>query len=242
MPTSQRLACFSVDVEPDCPPFLTGYRGVEQGLPPLLDVLDELGVRGTFFTTGEVALRSPEAVSELVRRGHELGCHGLTHRRFSTLGVAEAEAEIATSAAILRAFAPVSSFRAPNLDFPPAYLGLLEDAGFRADSSQALYKPRTLGAAPTSLVRIPASVTSAVLRLPRAVREAWLRGLRSPVVLFTHPWELVDLRRERLRLDCRFRTGPQALAGIRASLLYLRRRGFTFRPLRELAGHGTAEA
>ena len=41
------------------------------------------------------------------------------------------------------------------------------------------------------------------------------RRLSDPVVLFVHPWEFVDLTRERLRYDCRFRTGDVALRCLR---------------------------
>src|SRR2546430_17215472 len=64
------------------------------------------------------------------------------------------------------------------------------------DSSQARYKlayyrsPR-----PKGIRRVPASVTSSVLRLPRPMRAAYLGTLSSPIVLFVHPWEFVDLRR-----------------------------------------------
>ena len=39
----------TVDVEPDCPPYLTGWRGVEEGLPRLLALLADEGVTATFF-------------------------------------------------------------------------------------------------------------------------------------------------------------------------------------------------
>jgi polysaccharide deacetylase family protein (PEP-CTERM system associated) len=45
----------------------------------LLDLLDELGVTATFFVAGVTADRHPEALVELVARGHEVGCHGYEH-------------------------------------------------------------------------------------------------------------------------------------------------------------------
>src|SRR6185503_20615128 len=94
----------------------------------------------TFFATGDIARRFPSVIETVVAGGHELGCHGLTHTRFSRMDRATARHEIETSSAILREFAPVTSFRAPNLDFPLEYLSLLEDSGFCLDSSAAKYK------------------------------------------------------------------------------------------------------
>jgi peptidoglycan/xylan/chitin deacetylase (PgdA/CDA1 family) len=175
-------------------------------------------------------------VRQLVARGHELGCHGDTHRDFDALDPSAAAAEIADASATLRRFAAVTSFRAPYLRFPDGYLPILREWGYRLDSSQTRYK-RPLGrrATESGLKRVPASTTSSVLRLPAPLREAILGRLADPVVLFVHPWEFVDLRRERLRLDCRFRTGEPALASLRATIGYFRRRGARFVPMRELA-------
>lgn len=225
-----------IDVEPDCPPYLaTQYRGVDEGLPRLLDVLDASAVPTTCFSTGQVAERFPTRIEDLVRRGHELAAHGHTHRPFDALSRDEASYELAESTRVLRSFStPVTSFRAPNLRFPDVYLPLLEEYGFVVDSSQAKYKrayyrPRT----PTMLTRVPASTTSSVLRLPRWIRDPFLLALDSPVVLFVHPWEFVDLRRERLRLDCRFRTGDFALHAIREVIALFRARGAEFVRMRD---------
>lgn len=228
-----------IDVEPDCPPYLaTQYRGIAEGLPRLLDLLDGHAVRTTCFCTGEVAERFPERIRELIERGHELGCHGHTHRRFDVLGADEADEELTRSTAVLRAFgAPVTAFRAPNLRFPDRYVPLLERHGLGVDSSQAKYKLAFYrrSEAMTSVMRIPASTTSSVLRLPRAIRDPWLAMLSSPVVLFVHPWEFVDLRHTKLRLDCRFRTGDKALAALDSAINALRERGARFLRMDELA-------
>jgi hypothetical protein len=77
-------------------------------------------------------------------------------------------------------------------------------------------------------------VTSSVLRLPHAVRRAYLAALSNPIVLFVHPWEFVDLRREKLRLDCRFKTGKVALDCVREVLTAYARRDARFVRMREL--------
>jgi polysaccharide deacetylase family protein (PEP-CTERM system associated) len=49
------------------------------GLDRLLAVLDDHGVRATFFVLGAVAERFPAVVAELAQAGHEIGCHGHAH-------------------------------------------------------------------------------------------------------------------------------------------------------------------
>jgi peptidoglycan/xylan/chitin deacetylase (PgdA/CDA1 family) len=236
MSASTPTVAFTIDLEPDCPPFLRGYRGIEHGLPRLLDLLRELEVPATFFTTGEVAERYPQAVARVVEHGHELACHGMSHTAFTSLDRGAARDEITRSAEILRAFGTVTSFRAPYLRFPDAYLDLLEASDFALDSSQAKYKAAYYKSrARSSIRRVPASVTSSVLRLPSAVRRAYLAALSDPVVLFVHPWEFVDLRREKLRLDCRFKTGDIALTCVRDVLESYASRGARFVRMRELA-------
>jgi peptidoglycan-N-acetylglucosamine deacetylase len=234
--TGTPLVAFTVDLEPDCPPYLRGFRGVEQGLPLLLDLLRDLCVPATFFTTGEVAKRYPDSIRRVVGEGHELGCHGMTHTAFTALERGAAREEIRQSADILRAFGSVTSFRAPYLQFPDTYVDLLEESKFLVDSSQAKYKAAYYRSTRSSRIRrIPASVTSSVLRLPRPIRRAYLSTLSNPIVLFVHPWEFVDWRREKLRLDCRFKTGDVALACARDVLTTYLKRETKFVRMRELA-------
>ncbi|MEO5869840.1 MAG: polysaccharide deacetylase family protein [Gemmatimonadaceae bacterium] len=227
----------SVDFEPDCPPYLSStFRGIEEGAPALLRLFAESGVRATYFTTGEVAEKYPDAVHALVDEGHELGCHGVTHTAFDTLDEHSARWEIERSSDLLRRFAPVDSFRAPYLRFPEPFVAMLEHNGFRADSSLARYKRSFYRTRPaTTLTRIPASMTSSVLRLPRIIRDPWLLSLSDPVVLFVHPWEFVDLTHEKLRYDCRFRTGAFALRALGEVIALFRKRDAEFLTMRELA-------
>ncbi len=230
----------TVDMETDCPPYLHTCRGVTEGTGRLLDLLAEEGIRTTFFTTGEVGKNHPEVVAGIVARGHELGCHGLTHRRFTAMDRKTAAVEIHEAAMILRDFAPVFSFRAPNLSFPDVFLPLLEEASFRIDSSQARYKlPFYFGTSSTTLRRLPVSATSSFLRLPPWLRNPWLSVLSDPAVLFVHPWEFIDLRNENLRLDCRFKTGPEALIALRSVIGFFKRQNARFLRMDE---SGTSQA
>jgi peptidoglycan/xylan/chitin deacetylase (PgdA/CDA1 family) len=212
---------------------------MEQGAPLFLDLLAAEAVPATCFATGDVARRYPAIMQRIVDDGHELGCHGDTHRRFGTMNEAEARAELTTASAVLRAFGPVTSFRAPNLDMPEAFLPLLGAMGYDLDSSVGAYKPhkghpgRPLFCG--DLLRLPASTMPSVVRLPRPLRRLALALLRDPVVLFFHPWEFVDVTREKIPLDCRFATGQPALDSLRDAIRYFRSRGATFVTLRDLA-------
>ena len=52
---------------------------VERNTDRLLSMLDEHGVRGTFFVLGWVADRVPSLVKRIAAAGHEVACHGYSH-------------------------------------------------------------------------------------------------------------------------------------------------------------------
>ena len=49
--------------------------------PRVLDALDEVSARGTFFVVGRNVAAHPELVRETRRRGHEIGTHLYSHER-----------------------------------------------------------------------------------------------------------------------------------------------------------------
>jgi peptidoglycan/xylan/chitin deacetylase (PgdA/CDA1 family) len=233
----------TVDVEPDCLPYLGGWRGIDEGMPLLLDLLEEARVPATLFVTGETARRHGGMVRAAALSGHEIGCHGDSHERFSRMTRSAARDEIARASDTLRAIAPTTSFRAPYLDFPDDFLPLLGEAGYQVDSSEGAHRiahrlraaQRSGAAVPGGLRRVPASTTSSALRLPAALRDPWLARIPGPVVLFVHPWEFVDLRSAKVPWDCRAGTGPRALAALREVIALFRGRGARFRTMRDIA-------
>lgn len=228
---AQRLEVYlTADVEPDCPPYLWTWRGIEEGMPKLLDLFDAESVPGTFFVTGDTAEHYPGCVSDIAARGHEVGCHGFSHQSFATFTEERARSEITRTNEILRAFAPVTSFRAPYLTLPEKFLPLLAADGIRTDSSRGKYKwKQAPGTSAPGVARLAASIPPSVMRLPALVRNPWLAMLRGPVVLFVHPWEFVDLTRAAIPLDCRFRTGDPALRDLRDTIRWFRDAGAAFR-------------
>lgn len=229
----------SFDVERDCPPYLDSAKGVLYGLPRLLELLREERIRATFFTTGFIAERYPSIIKRVVDEGHELGCHGYRHERLDKLGADDARRVVEKATMILRRFSDyVVSFRAPNLQLPEPYIRILIENGYYADSSLALYKPpfrKGIEVYAEGLVRVPASITSSMLRLPWRLQRLIHGRLPSPVVYFSHPWEYIDMRKERVRFDCRFGTGVAALDKLRKVIRFHRERGAVFLTMKEYA-------
>lgn len=74
---------------------------VPEVTPRVLDILDEFGIKATFFMVGDNVRRHPELLDQVRRRGHAVGNHTMHHlqgmrtRRVSYLrDVAEADALI----------------------------------------------------------------------------------------------------------------------------------------------------
>jgi peptidoglycan/xylan/chitin deacetylase (PgdA/CDA1 family) len=61
------------------------HYSVRRTLPRILDALEELGLRATFFVEGLNAELYPEALLEIASRGHELGYHGWRHEYWPDL-------------------------------------------------------------------------------------------------------------------------------------------------------------
>jgi hypothetical protein len=206
----------TIDVEEDCPPMLTSTRGMEEGLPKILNLFKKEGINATFFVTGVMAEQYPDLIKRIPKEGHELGCHGYSHARFDRMEKEEARVALRKAGKVLREFEKrLVSFRAPNLQFPENYLKLLEDEGFLYDSSLAAYKPPfPKSKMEGKIIRIPATITSSFLRLPVGFFLPILKRSNAPV-LFFHPWEFVDMSETPIRLDCKFNTGEKALQNLK---------------------------
>lgn len=219
----------TIDVEQDCPPFRDTYRGIIEGLPRLLQLLDSEQIPATFFTTGDVARRYPDITKKMVDGGHELGCHGDTHARLDRMTDDEAFEDLNRATETLRQFYPVSSFRAPNLQLPKTCLKHLKKLRYKIDSSEGRHKnPFIKVRSELDIFRIPASTTSLTLRAPKFIRNFFLKRLKDPVVLMVHPWEFVDLCHERLRFDCRYKTGAESLAALNETIRFFKAKNTTF--------------
>ncbi|RMF05062.1 polysaccharide deacetylase family protein [Candidatus Woesearchaeota archaeon] len=59
--------------------FLTFDDGPSENTRAVLDILRENGVKATFFVVGKQAATHPDAVRAILKEGHGLGVHSMTH-------------------------------------------------------------------------------------------------------------------------------------------------------------------
>lgn len=113
---------------------------VEANTQRLLDLFDEYGVKATFFTLGWVAERQPHLVREIVERGHELACHGYSHRLIYRQSPAEFREETKRAKDLLEqeGQVPVRGYRAASYSITQHSrwaLQILVECGLEYDSS-----------------------------------------------------------------------------------------------------------
>ena len=102
------------------------------GYPRILDLLDRLGLRATFFVEGWNGEHVPDRVRELQARGHEVGLHGWVHEPWAELDAGEAAALLDRGLDALRsAGVEPAGFRAPGGSRGAHTAALLADRGLR---------------------------------------------------------------------------------------------------------------
>jgi polysaccharide deacetylase family protein (PEP-CTERM system associated) len=166
---------------------------IEQSTQLLLNLLRERGTKATFFVVGEIARRHPRLLAAIVEQGHELACHGMSHRPLWQMTPHEFRAELREFAQIASGVVPgaeVIGFRAPtfSLDNRTRWaLGILTELGYRYDSSIFPAKTPVYGVSNGPLVPYRPSMQDvaltdqggALVEFPMSV-WTWA-GLRVPV-------------------------------------------------------------
>src|SRR6266571_1707458 len=132
--------CISIDVERDYRldgAFTT--RGIEDGLPPVVDLLRSRELPFDLFVSGEIADRLP---ATLAHRLTAIGCHGLRHPRghrsyLNRMTVVAQRRQISEATERVRTATGTTPihFRAPNFSADARTISILEELGYRVDSS-----------------------------------------------------------------------------------------------------------
>jgi polysaccharide deacetylase family protein (PEP-CTERM system associated) len=113
---------------------------VDIGTRQLLDLLDEQGATGTFFTLGWIGRKHPGLVRDIVARGHEMASHGWGHERVTTLTREQFRESVRSSRAELEQLTGqrVQGYRAPSFSIIRGgewAFDILIEEGYTYDSS-----------------------------------------------------------------------------------------------------------
>jgi polysaccharide deacetylase family protein (PEP-CTERM system associated) len=107
----------------------------------LLNLLDELNAKATFFVLGMAARAQPHLLDAITQKGHEIGCHGDAHRPVHSQTAQEFSADLKAARTTIEELTgkrPVG-YRAPAFSItratPWAY-DILAAEGFVYDASQ----------------------------------------------------------------------------------------------------------
>ena len=166
---------------------------VVRGTEAILDLLASHGWRSTFFVLGEVVRDHPDLVRRMVDEGHELACHGMSHRPVWKATPDTFRAELCEFRAVVEAALghfPVTGFRAPTFSIDrsnPWALDVLREEGYRYDSSIFPMKVKMYGTpgAPVGIYRPSRQdlrrhdPDGTLVEFPVAIAE--VQGLRFPV-------------------------------------------------------------
>ena len=200
MPSFPHRAAFSFDIEDwhhselhRAPVTRPEESIVERGTAAILDVLARHGRRSTFFVLGDVVRSHPALIRRMVVEGHELACHGMSHRPLwrATPETFRSELHEFRRAVeeVLGDF-PVIGFRAPtfSIDHSNAWaLDVLRAEGYRYDSSIFPMKVKMYGTpgAPVGIYRPSREdlrrhdPRGELVEFPVAIAE--VQGIRFPV-------------------------------------------------------------
>ena len=124
----------------------------------ILTLLDDYGIKASFFIPGYIAETNEELVAEIARRGHEIAHHGYMHEPPATLSREEEEEVLDKGIAIIEGITGERprGYRSPSWELSQHSLSLLAERGFDYDSSlMGDDIPYSVEAGGRSLVEVP---------------------------------------------------------------------------------------
>ena len=121
-----------------------------QALQAALTLCQELEIAATFLFVAQEAASYPEEIAEMVRAGHEIGCHGLTHGEEEEYDQMPEEMqrsyiERATRLLEEQTGASITAFRGPRVKISSVALKVLAEYGYLTDSSVCSQRLDLLG-------------------------------------------------------------------------------------------------
>lgn len=227
------MNCLTIDIEGfveanlDSFPIAEKYRDkkgenyeIEKNTYFLLDLLSELGIKGTFFFLGRIARDIPSLIRTAAQAGHEIGCHSYDHVRIYSMGKDDFKRQVTLAKKYLEDASgnPVYGFRAPDFSITQASiwaLDILKEVGFFYDSSiypiglHDVYGIKEIDSSihtlPNGLIEVPLSSIEffgkrfpfgggGYFRLyPLYLTKLFIRknnNLGRPCIFYIHPYEI----------------------------------------------------
>lgn len=192
------------------------YSTVVSGVPLLLDLFAEFDINSTFFVTSDAVENTAKVLGEIVKCGHEIGCHSDGSQEYTNL-------KVATDIISRHLNVAPIGFRAHRHKINRETLLSLSKLGYKYDSSivassrlfnreysprapQTPYRPSLSDICVpghSSLVEIPIS-SLPMIKLPLGLSYIKLFGLKlyklflsrlkqETIVMYLHPYDLFTL-------------------------------------------------
>lgn len=116
------------------------FSPIKKSLDIILELLESRGQKATFFVLGQLAQEHPGEVARIYQAGHEIACHGYSHRKLNDLDSKSFAKELAEAKTILKNIIKkeITGFRAPNFSLNKKTswaINVLKRLGFKYDSS-----------------------------------------------------------------------------------------------------------
>ncbi len=114
---------------------------VGEATKPILDLLDRYQIKASFFIVGEIADQNADFLQSIYKRGHEIGCHGFSHKPLWKLDEKLFREELEHFHSVMESIlgnVKIKGFRSPcfSLDNRTKWaLRVLVDFGYQYDAS-----------------------------------------------------------------------------------------------------------
>jgi peptidoglycan/xylan/chitin deacetylase (PgdA/CDA1 family)/outer membrane lipoprotein-sorting protein len=166
--------------------------------PAVLDALDAVGAKGTFFVVGSRVAAAPEVARGIVERGHQIGHHSYDHQWTKMFSRARLREDYERGARAIREAAGVVPrfFRPPVGIVAPEVLDMVASAGATVATWSVRPFDGRINDAPEVRRRVASKISAGDIVL---LHDGSLRPGRVPPAVAALPGILDDLKARNLR-------------------------------------------
>ena len=110
---------WTVDVESDWGGRVNEYRGIEEGIPKIIQLFTKYNIKALFFVSTEVCKEYPDLLKGIRDYGHEVGSHGHFHTIYKEDWRKESDRQLSIKLIANNQSIPKESirYRAPKFNF-----------------------------------------------------------------------------------------------------------------------------